>query len=334
MIPSSPYKAMFVEESDKGVFTRRIVERTIRDLPDGDVLIKVHYSSLNYKDALSAIGNRGVTRRYPHTPGIDAAGNVAESKDGRFAEGDPVLVTGYDLGMNTAGGFGQFIRVPADWVVPLPSPLSLWESMALGTAGFTAGLCVDKIVKGGVTPDSGEILVTGASGGVGSLAVALLAHNGYKVVAATGKPDAAVMLENIGAAKIVGRDAVLDNTGKPLLAQRWAGAVDTVGGDVLSTVIRSTMRHGVVSCCGNVASAELHLTVYPFILRGILLAGADSATSTMETRMRIWNHLSGDWKLNCLDRIADEVALDGLDDRIDAILAGKQTGRCVVRLQD
>jgi acrylyl-CoA reductase (NADPH) len=332
MMVTESFRAMIVEETPDHHFTRRIGEKTFSDLPKGDVIIKVHYSSLNYKDALSATGNKGVTRRFPHTPGIDAAGHVAESAARDFAPGDPVLVTGYDLGMNTSGGFGQYIRVPADWVVPLPPGLSLRESMIYGTAGFTASICLHKLIHAGVTPESGDILVTGASGGVGSLAVALLAHCGFTVLAASGKTGAHGFLSELGAKRIIDRAEVHDSSTRPLLPQRWAGAVDTVGGVTLSTVLRSTNRHGVVTCCGNVASAELNLTVYPFILRGITLIGADSATTPMELRRSIWERLGSEWKVPHLDRLAKEIDLDGLDSAIERILAGKNTGRTIIHL--
>ena len=331
MAPTS-FSAMVVEETpDKG-FIRRIQEKNIHDLPKGDVLIKVYYSSLNYKDALSATGNKGVTHRYPHTPGIDAAGTVEESQAPDFKQGDEVLVTGYDLGMNTSGGFGQYVRVPSAWVVPLPSNLTLKTSMIYGTAGFTAGLSINKLIEAGVKPEDGDILVTGASGGVGSMAVALLAHCGYSVTAVSGKPQAVEMLTNLGARQVLGRDAVTDTTGKPLLIQRWAACVDTVGGDVLSYALRSTHRHGVVTCCGNVASADLNITVYPFILRGIALFGIDSATTEMPLRRKIWNNFAGPWRLPNLDLFSSTIELAEVDVHIERILAGGQMGRRVVRL--
>ncbi len=326
------FRAVIVEETADHRFSRRVGEKALSDLPKGEVLIKVHYSSLNYKDALSATGNKGVTRRYPHTPGIDAAGYVQQSEDSRFAPGEAVLVTGYDLGMNTSGGFGQYIRVPSEWVVPLPKGLTLRESMVYGTAGFTASLCLHKLVHAGIKPDDGEILVTGASGGVGSLAVALLAHCGYTVTAASGKTEARDLLTELGASKIIERAEVHDTSSKPLLPQRWAGAVDTVGGVTLSTVLRSTKGHGVVTCCGNVSSAELSLTVYPFILRGISLIGADSATTGMDLRRSIWQRLASEWKVAQLDRLAEEIGLDRLDSAIERILAGQNTGRVVINL--
>lgn len=328
------FRAMVVEENPDGSFQRRIVDRTFADLPDGEVLIKVYYSSLNFKDALSATGNKGVTRHYPHTPGIDAAGVVVESTHPDFAADDQVLVTGYDLGMNTAGGFSEYIRVVADWVVPLPKGLSLKESMVYGTAGFTAALCVSKLEQTGITPQSGDILVTGASGGVGSMAVAILSRIGYEVLAASGKPQAVDYLKGLGAKQILKRSDLMDVENKPLLPQRWAGVVDTVGGPILSAAIRHTQRHGVVTCCGNAASAELNLTIYPFILRGISLMGADSATSTMSTRRVIWQRLASDWKIPNMEHISSEIGLDDLDHHIETILKGGQIGRRVIKIAD
>lgn len=325
------FKAMWVEEIERNRFKRTIIERTTDDLPDGDVLIRVRYSSLNYKDALSAVGNRGVTRKYPHTPGIDAAGTVEESRVDAVKAGDEVIVTSYDLGMNTPGGFGQYIRVPAAWVVPRPDGLSLRESMAFGTAGFTAGLSIHYLTHG-VSPDRGEILVTGATGGVGSLSVAMLAKLGYSVTAATGKTDAADFLKAIGARDIISRSASLDTSEKPLLKGRWAGVVDTVGGEILATAIKSTDLHGTVTCCGNVASPKLSITVFPFILRGVRLIGIDSQNCPMDTRVRVWNKLAAEWRPANLDRMVREIPLADLDENIDIILKGGQKGRVIVNL--
>ena len=329
---NTSFRAMVVEETTESHFVRQIRNKEISSLPKGDVLIKVHYSSLNYKDALSATGNKGVTRRYPHTPGIDGAGRVESSTHADFKPGDEVLVTGYDLGMNTSGGFGQYIRVPAEWVVTLPQTLSLKESMIYGTAGFTAALSLDKLIQVGIKPEDGEILVTGASGGVGSMAVALLAHCGYTVVAASGKSNAKSVLKALGAHRVIDRQAVSDTSDKALLRQQWAACVDTVGGAPLRYALRSTNRHGAVTCCGNVASANLQTTVYPFILRGISLLGVDSATTEMPLRQRIWNNLAGPWKLPNLDRISSTIGLEDLDAHIDKILAGEQIGRRLIDL--
>ncbi|MCK5709841.1 MAG: YhdH/YhfP family quinone oxidoreductase [Deltaproteobacteria bacterium] len=326
------FKAYVVDETDENVFVRNIKSRSLTDLPDGGVLVKVHYSSLNYKDALSATGNKGVTKNFPHTPGVDASGVVEESSDDRFSIGQEVIVHGYDLGCNTSGGFGEYIRVPADWVVRLPSGLSLRESMIYGTAGYTAAYSVLRLQEFGVNPDMGEILVTGATGGVGSVAVAILAKSGYQVVASTGKADQEEFLLNLGAKEVISREDSKDESGRPLLRGRWAGAVDTVGGEILATAIKSTKKLGVVTCCGNVASAELPINVYPFILRGVSLVGIDSQDSPMKLRQQIWDRISSEWKLDQLEQLTTEITLHELDSNIELILQGKQRGRVVINL--
>ncbi len=311
----------------------QVVERQVADLPAGDVLIRVKYSSLNYKDALSASGNRGVTRKYPHTPGIDAAGVVDESSVAEFAVGDEVIVTGYDLGMNTAGGFGQYIRVPAAWLIKRPQGLTLREAMILGTAGLTAALCVDKLERAGLTPsDHGPILVTGATGGVGSIAVILLAKLGYTVAAATGKLEQAELLNRLGAQQILDRATVADGVDKPLLREQWAGAVDTVGGDILFNVVKSLQYGGSVACCGLTAGAAFKASVLPFILRGVNLLGVDSVELPLVVKASMWDKLSLQWKLDNLEEAVREVALDDLPGAIHQILAGKLVGRVLVNL--
>ncbi len=326
------FKALVVAEAGEKKFTRGIQERTLDDLPEGGVLIRVHYSSLNYKDALSATGNRGVTRKYPHTPGIDAAGIVVEAAGAAFKSGDRVLVTSYDLGMNTSGGFGQYIRVPADWVVPLPVGLSLKESMIFGTAGFTAGMSVSALTAR-IRPEDGEVLVTGATGGVGSIAVAILASLGYSVVAVSGKAEAHDFLKGLGAVRVVGREEAVDGSGRPLLKGCWAGAVDTVGGDILATAIKMTHPAGIITCCGNVASPDLPLTVFPFILRGVCLQGIDSQNCPMDQRLRVWGKLAGEWKIRQLGGLCREITLEQLDENIALILQGRQRGRVVVNME-
>ena len=325
------FKAMVVEETDDKQFIRSIQERSIADLPAGDVLVRVGFSSLNYKDALSAIGNRGVTRKYPHAPGIDAAGTIEACESGQFKPGNQVIVTSYDLGMNTPGGFGEMIRVPSEWVVPMPQGLSLKESMVYGTAGFTAGMSVFSL-EHTIKPEDGEVLVTGATGGVGSIAVAILSHLGYQVVAATGKTDAADFLSGLGAVRILGREYLQDNPQRPLLKPTWAGVVDTVGGGPLTTAIKSTQPWGTVTTCGMVASPDLNMTVFPFILRGIKLIGIDSQNCPMKHRRQVWQRLATDWKIEQLDAICREVPLDELSPHIDTILKGGITGRTVVKL--
>lgn len=326
------FKALVIRETEDNKFTRQIEEKSFNTLPENEVLVQVHYSSLNYKDALSASGNKGVTRQYPHTPGIDSAGIVSESADPEIQPGDQVIVHGYDLGMNTDGGFEQYIRVPADWIVPLPSNLTLRESMMFGTAGFTAAMCLHKLEAHAIDY-TGKVLVTGATGGVGSFAVALLAKAGYHVVAATGKSEQHEFLTSLGATEIISREAVTDTTGTPLLRRKWAGVVDTVGGDILSTAIRSTDSEGAVTSCGNAASHQLQLTVYPFILRGVSLLGIDSAHYPMAIRKQIWNKLANEWKPESLDQMATERSLEDLNDEIDRILRGQQVGRILVNLQ-
>lgn len=311
---------------------RSVQTVTLEQLPPGEVTVRVHYSSLNYKDALSASGNRGVTKNYPHTPGIDAAGVVTSSSDDRFNEGDEVIVTSYDLGMNTPGGFGEFIRVPAAWVVPLPTGLSLREAMMLGTAGLTAGLCVDALEHHSLVPNGSPVVVTGASGGVGSLAVALLAKLGYEVVASTGKETAHDYLRALGASHIIDRQALSETTKKPLLAASYAAAVDTVGGVTLANLIKQLEHGGAVAACGLVGGAELSLTVYPFILRGVSLLGIDSGACPFAKRERVWRKLAGDWKLDKLEEMTTEIDLAGLDEAVARILSGGVQGRTLVKL--
>ena len=265
------FRAFRVEKTEPRQFSRSVVVRDTADLPAGELLIDVAYSSLNYKDALSATGNPGVTRNFPHTPGIDAAGTVAESSVQEFAAGDSVIVIGFDLGMNTSGGFGQKIRVPAAWAVPMPAGLDVRSSMILGTAGFTAALCVHKLEAAGMTPDGGPVLVTGATGGVGSVAVKLLARLGYEVHAVTGKADRHDFLRNLGAVEIRSREDALAGSDRPLLRETFGGVVDTVGGPILVNAVKS-LRYGMsLAACGLVASPEIPATVLPFILRHVNL---------------------------------------------------------------
>lgn len=328
------FKAFVVKDDGAGNFSGTVAEKSLSDLPAGEVLVKVEYSSLNYKDALSASGNRGVTKNYPHTPGIDGAGTVVESSVERFRSGEEVMVACYDLGMNTAGGFGQYIRVPAAWVMKLPPGLSTRQSMIYGTGGFTAAHSVWKLIKQGVKPGDGKILVTGATGGVGSFSVGILARGGYQVTAVTGKESGREFLLKLGAAEIIPRDRVLDKSGKMVLRGRWAGVVDSVGGETLGTAIKSTAYGGVVTCCGNVAGPEFSANVFPFILRGVSLLGIDSAECPMALREKIWQKIATDWKLDYLDDLCTEISIDELGAAIDRMLKGSGQGRVVVRLWD
>ena len=327
------FRALVVTKNDDKTFTREVTERKINDLPEGEVLIRVRYSSLNFKDGLSCIGNPGVTRNYPHTPGIDASGEVVESSDSRFKEGDFVIVSGYNLGMDTSGGFGQYIRVPADWIEPLPEGLTIKEAAIYGVAGFTAALSVDALQKHGIGPEDGEVVVTGSTGGVGSVSVALLSHLGYNVVASTGKKEEREFLSGIGASQIISREEVNDESNKPLLSERWGGAIDSVGGNTLATLLKAVKRGGAIAATGLVASSELSTTVFPFILRGVSLLGIDSGYTPKKLRREIWKKLAGDWKFAKLQKLTIDCTLDQLDPEIDKILAGGQRGRVVVDLE-
>lgn len=333
-MPEIKYNALVAEKSGDGEMALTIQVLNTRNLPANDVLIRVHYSSLNYKDALSASGNPGVTKKYPHTPGIDAAGIIEHSSDLRFTEGDKVIVTSYDLGQNTPGGFGEYISVPGNWIVPLPAGLSLKESMIIGTAGFTAAYGIKKLMDNGITADSGDILVTGATGGVGSLAVTLLNHLRYRILAVTGKTEMHDFLKELGASNIFSREDVSKISSAPMLSARWAGAIDTIGGEMLDAVIRQTSHNGIVACCGNILGGKLSTSIYPFILRGVALMGIDSGNCLMKDRREIWSRLSEDWKPDTLNRIYRDCTIEDLPEEVDKILKGNQTGRLVVNLHD
>ncbi len=333
-VPPTTYRALRVLAQD-GSVRREVTEVAWETLPDHDVTVRVSHSSLNYKDALSATGNRGVTRNYPHTPGIDAAGTVVASRDPRFAPGDEVLCTGYDLGMNTPGGLAEYVRTPGDWLVKRPAGLDAEGAMALGTAAFTAALAVDRIQAAGAGPDLGPAVVTGASGGVGTMAVALLAGTGFEVVASTGKPAAADLLERLGAASTAPREELATVSERPLLTARFAGGIDTVGGSTLVGLIKSTSVGGAVAACGLVGGAELSLTVLPFILRGVALMGVDSQHASAEVRVTIWERLSADARLRALlatDELVTVIRLEQIESRILDTLAGRAIGRVVVEL--
>ncbi|TNF86448.1 MAG: acryloyl-CoA reductase [Gammaproteobacteria bacterium] len=323
------FRALLVEKTDSG-FERSLVERSLSDLPEGDLLIDVRYSSLNYKDGLSATGNPGVTRNFPHTPGIDAAGVVVESSDAGFRAGDEVIAIGFDLGMNTPGGFGERIRIPAGWAVHRPEGLDLEQSMILGTAGFTAALCVHKLEATGMTPESGPVLVTGATGGVGSVAVMLLAKLGYSVTAVTGKESQHEFLRNIGAADIIGRDAARAGADRPLGAETWGGVVDTVGGEILFNGVKSLKYGCSLAACGLVDSPAIPATVLPFILRHVNLLGVDSVQLPLAQKQEIWDKLAGPWQLPALESLKAPLTLDTISEAIDRILAGDMVGRGVV----
>ncbi len=324
------YQALLVTENPDGTFQSAVVERPLTELPGHDTLVRVRWSSLNYKDALSFSGNKGITRAYPHTPGVDAAGEIVESPD--FPAGTEVIVVGFDLGMNTPGGLGQYIRVPSSWVLPKPPHLSLRDCMILGTAGFTAAQSLYRLRQNGVTPDKGDVVVTGATGGVGSVAVALLAAAGHRVVAATRDPAKAEWLRGLGAAELISSETLLEDTGRPLLKGRWAGAVETLGGRTLSVLTRSMRHRGVITCCGMITGDELRTSVFPFILRGLTLVGIDSAECPMDMKREIWERLDGEWRPADLEALAQEIPLAAAADALAAMRGGVTRGRTVVRI--
>ena len=322
------YSAYYVEEND-GEFSSSISELELQKPEDGFVQIEVSHSSLNYKDALSASGNKGVTRNYPFVPGIDAAGTIADANSSQFTDGDEVIVTGYDMGMNTPGGFGEYINVPAEWVVKKPANLSSLEAMSIGTAGITAAASVLKIYDSSKASEL-PVLVSGATGGVGSVGVMLMSKLGKEVSALTGKPSSTDFLKSIGADNIIMRDVYLEAPAKALERPLFASAIDTVGGNVLSKMLPQISPHGVVACCGNVAGIEVNTTVFPFILRGITLAGIDSAESPIEFKTSIWNKFADEWKLD-LSSMIKVVSKESLQQEIDLILEGGQQGRVVLQ---
>ena len=322
------YSAYYVEESE-GAFSTSISELELENPPIGFVQIKVSHSSLNYKDALSASGNKGVTRNYPFVPGIDAAGTITDANSSQFGDGDEVIVTGYDMGMNTPGGFGEYINVPANWVVKKPENLSSLEAMSIGTAGLTAAASAMKIYETSQAIDL-PVLVSGATGGVGSIGVMLMSKLGKEVSALTGKPSSVNFLKSIGASSIIMRDEYLEASAKAMERPQFSSAIDTVGGNILSRMLPQISPHGVVACCGNVAGIDVNTTVFPFILRGITLAGIDSAESPIEFKTAIWNKFAGEWKLD-LSSMIKIVTKENLQQEVDLILQGGQQGRIVLK---
>jgi acrylyl-CoA reductase (NADPH) len=317
---------------DEGRIHGSVVNTTLDELTPGDVVIAASYSSVNYKDALAGTGTGKILRRFPLIGGIDVAGIVASSSDSRFRQGDEVLVTGYDLGVSQDGGYAGFVRVPAEWVVPLPRGLTLFEAMALGTAGFTAGLSVWRLEQNGLRPASGKVVVTGSTGGVGSIAVAALARLGYDVTAITGKDDAHEYLRQLGAHDVLSRTTLEMGT-RPLEKARWAGAVDAVGGDMLAWLTRTTDHWGGIASTGLTGGVELRTTVMPFILRGVSLIGIDSVACPMEIRTEVWRRLATDMKPPALQTITQEISLDGLNDAFATLLAARVRGRFVVNVR-
>ena len=330
---TSTFRALEASETE-GKFSLKIVEKPIADLPEGDLLIKVDFSSLNYKDAMSASGMPGVTRNYPHTPGIDAAGKIAESRVSDFKEGDEVIVTGYDLGMNTSGGFGEYIRVPSSWAVHLPKGLTAKESMSLGTAGLTAGLSIHALdsFREYTGLKNTKSVVSGATGGVGSISVMLLSKLGSEVTAVTGKNDQSDFLHSIGASNILSREELAETARKPIGKSLWDVGIDVASGEILSLLLTSLSPGGAVACSGLVGGPSFESSIFPFILRGNALIGIDSVEIPLKDKEHIWEHFAHDWVLEGLDKSTKEVSLDNLEVEIESILSGNQVGRVLVKI--
>lgn len=326
------FKALMINKTEDD-FSVKMQELTLNDLPDGEVLIKVSYSSVNYKDGLASIPEGKIVRSFPFIPGIDLAGVVVRSEDPRFQEGDEVIATSYEIGVSHYGGFSEYARIPADWVVPLPKGLTLKEAMVYGTAGFTAGLSVYRLEENGLSPDKGKVLVTGATGGVGSIAVSILAKRGFDVVASTGKASEHDYLKRIGAKEVISREEVAGEKLRVLDKQLWAGAVDPVGGKTLAAVLSKMLYNGSVAVSGLTGGGDVPTTVFPFILRGVNLLGIDSVYCPMETRTEIWRRLASDYKPDhLLDTINQEVILEELPQYLSAILKGEVRGRTIVKI--
>ena len=330
---SKTFNALVVEETSDGSFTKNIQQRNVSDLPDNDLLIEVHYSSLNYKDAMSAAGNKGITKNFPHTPGIDAAGIVVSDKSGTFKAGQKVVIFGYDLGMNTAGGLGQMISIPADWAVECPDALTLKEAMIYGTGGLTAALSIQKLEKMGAKPEHGPVAVSGATGGVGSISIAILSQLGYEVIAFSGKPEQTEHLKQLGASEVRHRDSVNEVGKRPVGRELWANAIDTIGGEYLANLLKQTKAGGAVTSCGLAASPELSMTVLPFITRGVSLLGIDSVYIPLADKKAIWQRVATDMKLPDLEKYCEEITLEQTPEYLDRFMASKTVGRYVVNVK-
>src|SRR5436305_6426511 len=325
-------KSFIVDKKGEG-FTATFKDLAEAVLPPGEVLVKVAYSSVNYKDGLASIPEGKIVRNYPFVPGVDLAGVVVESSDPRFKPGDEVIATSYALGVSHYGGFSEYARVKADWVVPLPSGLTLKEAMALGTAGFTAGLAVYKLEYNGLKPQNGPVLVTGATGGLGSIAISIFKNLGYTVAASTGKESEQTYLKELGADDILAREETTAESNRPLEKDRWSGTVDAVGSVTLAYLIRTTKNGGSIASCGNTGGMNFSTTVFPFILRGINLLGIDSVNCPMELRRQIWEHLASDYKpKHLLDLIGREAPFAELPQALAAILNGGVRGRTIIKV--
>ena len=328
----NPFKAFVIDQDENRKVVSRMGTLDAEQLDAGEVTIRVHYSSINYKDALAATGAGKIIRRFPCVGGIDLCGEVVDSADARFAPGDKVIATSFDIGVAHHGGYAEYARVPAGWVVPLPAGLDLFEAMALGTAGFTAALGIVRMEDNGLAPANGPVIVTGATGGVGALAIDMLAQLGYHVVALTGKEAEFDYLKMLGAAEILLRSTIDFDKVRPLEAARWAGAVDNVGGQILHWVLATMKQAGTVASIGNAASFNIDTTVFPFILRGVSLLGVDSGYMGFPTRQRVWDRLATDLKPRHLAAITRTIAFDDLPAAFDDFIHGRVKGRTVVRI--
>lgn len=331
---ANTFKALVVEKDNENL-NLNVKEIEPSDLPEGDVLVDVKYSGINYKDGLAAHPNGNIVKEYPFIPGIDLAGEVIDSKDERYKAGDKVIVTSYELGVSHFGGYSEYARVPAEWIVPLPKGLSLKESMILGTAGFTAALSVQRLEENGMKPENGSILVTGATGGVGSIAISLLKKKGYRVTASTGKTEEAAYLKQLGADEVIDRKEVYNGELKKMDKQKWAGAIDAAGGEPLAALLAQIQYRGSVAVSGMAAGVNVPSSVFPFILRGVSLLGIDSVYCPMAERKHIWERLASDLKLDNLeDMVYKEAGLEELTELLPAVLESNHLGRVLVNLGD
>ncbi len=322
-------KAFVVERISENEFKTEVKEVETPQISENEVLIKTSYSSLNFKDALSSIGNKGVTRNFPHITGIDVAGEVFLSKSKDFQKGDKVLATGYDLGMNTNGGHSEFVKVPSSWIVPLPKNLTEKQSMIFGTAGLTAALSINEILNSNIK--KGEVLVTGATGGVGSITVSILNKLGFNVTAVSGKKEKIEFLKNLGASEVILREDFNQEDKRPLSKGKYDAVVDTVGGDILAQALKEVKYDGVVTCCGLTSSPELNTTVFPFILRGIRLIGIDSVECKLEKKKDMWEKLANEFKIDFLEKLTQEITLEEIKEAYEKLLSGKAVGRYLLK---
>lgn len=325
-------KAFVVEKLENKEFKAGVKQIDIPEILENEVLIEASYSSLNFKDALSSIGNPGVTKVFPHITGIDVAGVIKDSKSDEFSIGQEVLVTGYDMGMNTNGGHSQFVKVPASWVIKIPKGITAKEIMTYGTAGLTAALSINELLNNGVKVQNGAVLVTGATGGVGSIAVSILSKLGFDVVAISGKEGKIPFLKDLGAKEVILRKDFDIEDKKPLGSEKYAAVVDTVGGNILAQALKVIKYDGVVTCCGLTSSHKLATNVFPFILRGVRLIGIDSVECTRAKKSAAWEKIASDFKIDTLSKLTNEIGIDDIKEAYEKLLSGKAVGRYLVKI--